>query len=152
MPTNDIQPVCERKWNCGTCGELLVSDKKHECGKRYCKIRTSIRWSLHSRWNMASNPNHFYVTLFSNASQKLYPANTLSAFTVHLAQPIDMGSTDRWEVGVCKCSCYPFNKARSLQYRLSTQPTSLSRFDIATVHGQSIRPVFKNFHTSLNIL
>ena len=49
------------------------------------------------------------MTLFSNDSQKLYPANTLSAFTVHPAQPIDLRSTDRWEVRVCEFSCHPFN-------------------------------------------
>jgi hypothetical protein len=40
--------------------------------------------------------NYFYVTLLSNALQKLYSSNTLSSFTVHLAQPLDLGSTDRW--------------------------------------------------------
>jgi len=28
--------VCERKRNCGTCGNLITS-KKHECNKRYCQ-------------------------------------------------------------------------------------------------------------------
>jgi hypothetical protein len=36
---------------------------------------------------------HFYITLFSNASQ--------------LAQRIDLGSTDSWEVGLCEFSCPP---------------------------------------------
>ena len=30
-----------------------------------------------------------------------------SAFTTHLAQPIDLGSTDRWEVGVYEFTCHP---------------------------------------------
>ena len=30
--------VCERKRKCGTCGELVLSDKKHELGKRYCNV------------------------------------------------------------------------------------------------------------------
>jgi hypothetical protein len=38
--------------------------------------------------------NHFYIKLFSNASQKTYPGNSLAEFTVQLAQRIDMGSTD----------------------------------------------------------
>jgi hypothetical protein len=50
---------------------------------------------------------HFYVTLLSNASQKLYPSNTLSSFTVHLARPVDLGSNSKWEVGVCEMSCNP---------------------------------------------
>jgi hypothetical protein len=52
---------------------------------------------------------HFYVTLLSNMSQKRYPSNTLSSFTVRLAQPIDLGSTDRGEVGVCEVSCSSVN-------------------------------------------
>ena len=35
--------VCERKRNCVTCGELIVSDKPHECGKHYCDVCTSNR-------------------------------------------------------------------------------------------------------------
>ncbi len=58
---------------------------------------------------MVGCQSHFYVTLLSNGSQKLYPANTLSAFTTLLAQPIDLGSTDRWEVGVCEFTCHPTN-------------------------------------------
>ena len=50
--------------------------------------------------------NHFYVTLLSNSSQKLSDKYT-SAFTIHLAQPIDLGSTEKWEVGVCEFSCHP---------------------------------------------
>ena len=34
---------CERKRNCVTCGELIVSDKPHECGKHYCDVCTSNR-------------------------------------------------------------------------------------------------------------
>ena len=58
---------------------------------------------------MTSDPNHFYVTLFSKGTQKLYRANTLSEFIVQLAQPIEMGSNERWEVNVCEFSCHPFN-------------------------------------------
>jgi hypothetical protein len=50
---------------------------------------------------------HFYVTVFSNASQKLYTDNTLATFTTHLAQPIDLDPNDRWEVGICKVTCPP---------------------------------------------
>jgi hypothetical protein len=52
-----------------------------------------------------NEPTHFYVTPLSNASQKLYPSDTLSSFKFHLAQPVDLGSTGRWEVGVCEVSC-----------------------------------------------
>jgi len=51
--------------------------------------------------------NHFYVTLFSNASRKIYGKDKLSAFTVKPARPIDLGSQKDWEVGVCEKSCPP---------------------------------------------
>jgi len=35
--------------------------------------------------------NHFYVTLFSNASKEVFPDNTLTAYTILLSQPIDLG-------------------------------------------------------------
>jgi hypothetical protein len=49
--------------------------------------------------NMASGsePTQTYVTLLSNASQKLYPSNTLSSFKVHLARPVDLDSNSRWK-------------------------------------------------------
>ena len=56
---------------------------------------------------MAGLPNHFYVTLFSSSSLKIYTKNTIAAFTVKLSQPIDLGSNDNWEVGVCEISCPP---------------------------------------------
>jgi hypothetical protein len=50
---------------------------------------------------------HPYVTLFSNASQELYPTNTLASFTVELAQPIVLNSNYDCEVGLCEISCIP---------------------------------------------
>ena len=49
--------------------------------------------------------NHFYITLFSNAAQKSHPNNTLAEFTIQLAQRVDLGSKDNWEVGLCEFSC-----------------------------------------------
>jgi hypothetical protein len=49
--------------------------------------------------------DQFYVTLFSNASQNLYPENTIGAFTVELARPIDLNGN--WEVGLCEFTCPP---------------------------------------------
>ena len=51
--------------------------------------------------------NHFYITLFSNVSQKARPSNTLAEFTIQLARRIDLGSIDNWEVGLCEFSCPP---------------------------------------------
>jgi len=45
------------------------------------------------------------VNLLSNASWDIYEQNSYADFTVKLAQPIDLGSTSNWEVGVCKISC-----------------------------------------------
>ena len=59
--------------------------------------------------SISSDRNNFYANLFSNGSQKLYPANTLPAFTARLAQPIDLGSTERWEFEVCEFTCHPIN-------------------------------------------
>jgi hypothetical protein len=42
--------------------------------------------------------NHFYVTLFSNDSQSLYPTNTLASFTSRLAKPLEL--VDDWEVAI----------------------------------------------------
>ena len=49
--------------------------------------------------------SHIYVTLFSNASRDIYEQNTHADFTVKLAQPVDLGSTSNWEVGLCEISC-----------------------------------------------
>jgi len=49
--------------------------------------------------------NTFYVTLPSTASRDIYDLNTHANFTVKLAQPIDLGSTSKWEVGVYEISC-----------------------------------------------
>jgi hypothetical protein len=73
--------------------------------------RISFLDSAEAVKNMASGnePTHFYITLLSNTSQKLYPSNTLSSFTVHLSRPVDLGSNSRWEVGVWEVSCHPYN-------------------------------------------
>lgn len=48
--------------------------------------------------------DHFYITLFSNASQHLYPDNKIAAFTIQLAQPIILDPSEIWEVGLCEIS------------------------------------------------
>jgi len=50
---------------------------------------------------------HFYITLFINASQKVRSSNTLAEFTIELAQPIYLGSTENWEVRLSEFSCPP---------------------------------------------
>jgi hypothetical protein len=56
---------------------------------------------------MFNDSNHFYITLFSTASQKLFPDNTHAAFTNELAQTIDLDPKDKWEVGLCEFTCPP---------------------------------------------
>ena len=48
--------------------------------------------------------SHFYVTLFSNALCDINEQNTHADVTVKLAQPVDLGSTFNWEVGLCEFS------------------------------------------------
>ena len=35
--------VCERKRQCGTCGQPVISDRPHECCKRYCGVCNANR-------------------------------------------------------------------------------------------------------------
>jgi len=49
--------------------------------------------------------NNFYVTLLSNVSRDIYDHNSHSDFTVKQAQPIELGSTSQWKVGICEISC-----------------------------------------------
>jgi len=48
--------------------------------------------------------NHFYITLFSNASQHIYPVNKIAAFRIQLAQPKILDPSEIWEVGLCELS------------------------------------------------
>ena len=45
-----------------------------------------------------------YVTLFSNASKEVFPDNSLTPFTIHLAQTIYLGTSSNWEVGLSEIS------------------------------------------------
>jgi len=61
------------------------------------------------------DPKHLYVTLLSNTSKNLYPDNTIAAFTVKLARPVELGFSDIWEVGVCEFS-YPPNSVGTFKH------------------------------------
>jgi len=56
----------------------------------------------------------FYVKLFNNTLQCLYPANTISAFTFEFPLSIEVGPNDKWEVGLCEIS-YPPNTVGTLK-------------------------------------
>jgi hypothetical protein len=51
--------------------------------------------------------DHFYVTLFRNASHNIHKSNTLAAFIVQLAQDIELHPSDKWKVGLCEFTCPP---------------------------------------------
>ena len=66
---------------------------------------TLIRGSKRLASRMFDNdPKHFYVTLFSNASQGLYPTNAIGAFTFELPKPNELGPNDNCGVGLCEIS------------------------------------------------
>jgi len=46
------------------------------------------------------NRDHFYITLFSNACQHIYPDSKIAAITIKLAQPIRLDPSEIWEVGL----------------------------------------------------
>jgi len=48
--------------------------------------------------------DHFYITLFSNAYQHLYPYNKIAAFTIQLAQPVILDPSEIWDVGLYEIS------------------------------------------------
>ena len=54
-----------------------------------------------------TSSNQFYVTLFSNSSNEIFKDNMLAAFTINLAQPIELNYVENWEVGICKVTCPP---------------------------------------------
>ena len=45
---------------------------------------------------------NFYVTLLSNASRDIFEQKTHADFTVKIVQTIELGTTSKWEVGVCE--------------------------------------------------
>ena len=55
----------------------------------------------------AAFSKYFYVTLFGKSSSKFYKDNKLSAFTINLAQPIELNYAEKWEVGICEVTCPP---------------------------------------------
>ena len=44
---------------------------------------------------MCDDTKHFDLTVFINASQDLHQENTFGAFTVDLAQPIELGPSEK---------------------------------------------------------
>jgi len=74
----------------------------------------------------------FYITLFSNASQKIHPSNTLAEFKIHLVQRIDLCSTDNCEVWLCEISCPPLCPYTSKPYEVASDTIALIYCDFIT--------------------
>ena len=84
---------------------------------------------------MADDTKHFYVTLFSNAPQSLFPENTNCSFTVELARPIDLGPNDTWEVGLCEFTYPP-------KFKGTINPTMIVGDTNALIYCNLISPQF----------
>jgi hypothetical protein len=79
---------------------------------------------------LGNEQTYFYITLLSNASQKRYPSNTLSSFTVHLARPVDLGSNSKWEVAVCEVTCMPYNTGMYANLKVISADAALIYCDL----------------------
>jgi hypothetical protein len=65
----------------------------------------------------------------------MYPGNTISAFTVHLSRPIEVGTDDRWEVGVTEITWSPKNVG-------TCKPSMIVGDTIAMMYCDLITPQF----------
>ena len=90
---------------------------------------------------MYEDLKQFYVTLFSNASTNLYPGNTIVTFTADLTRPIELGSSDNWEVGLCEFS-YPPNNVGTFK------PTIIVGDNFRFIYCDLLSPQYdgENFH------
>ena len=75
---------------------------------------------------------HFYITLFTNASQEVHSSNTLAELTIQLAQRIDLGSTDNWEVGLCEFSFLPQKSATLKPIEVIGETNAMMYCDLIT--------------------
>ena len=67
------------------------------------------------------------MSLLSNSSKNLYPDNTIAALTAELARPVELSSSNNWEVGECEFS-YP--------------PNSVGTFKHTTVVGETTGSIY----------
>ena len=68
--------------------------------RRFRFLGSCQRYTVCLNRNM--DGDNFYITLFSNASQDIYPDNKIAAFTIQLAQPIRLDPSEICEVGLCE--------------------------------------------------
>ena len=75
--------------------------------------------------------DHFYITLFSNASQEVYPDNKIAAFTIELAKPVRLDPSEIREVVLCE-----------LSYSATQQIVNMAVIMNAVVYCELIAPQF----------
>jgi hypothetical protein len=115
-------------------------------GEDTIQSSTLVSLPVKLRVSRSMDCNHFYVMLFSNASQKMYPSNAIAAFTVHLARPIDLGSNSKWEVGLAEIKFSP-KKIGDLKNTIIVGETvSLMYCDLITFDS-SLAKVLRTFKT-----
>ena len=84
---------------------------------------------------MSNDPKNFYVPLFGNASQELFPEYTKSSFTIELEQAIDLGPNDTWEEGLCEITYPP-------KFRGTVSPILIIGGTNVLIYCNLIRPEF----------
>jgi hypothetical protein len=106
----ELSPGCISKQTVYKIDKILGRRTKH--GIREVLVRWKEYQKRFNSWipassvkNIMNSANSFYVTLFSNGSQTLYPDNTVGAFTTELAIPIELDSEFRLQVSLCEFSC-----------------------------------------------
>lgn len=70
--------------------------------------------------------NDFFVTVSSNGALQTYPSNTLSAFTIPLAEPLNLGLNSNYVVGLAEAYFPPLlNAEKNLEFLETIQLTDI---------------------------
>jgi hypothetical protein len=71
----------------------------------------------------------------------MYPKNTIAAFTVHLARPFELGTDERWEVGVTEITWSPKNVGTFKPSMIVDDTISMMYCDLLTPQFISVTQV-----------
>jgi len=87
------------------------------------------------------------VALFSNASQSLFPTNTIGAVTDDLQKPIELGPNDNLEVGLCEISYPPHTVSTLIPLNVVADTTALVYCDVISPQyvGKSLVQCLRTF-------
>jgi hypothetical protein len=79
----------------------------------------------------------------------MYPSNTLAAFRVHLARPIELGTDEKWEVGVTEITLSPRNVGTFKPSMIVGDTISMMYYDLITPQfvGVALARVISTFTT-----